>query len=299
MSRAAENVRGDLLRRIVKPANYSVDMVIAPLKTKLFSLRDSSKVTKGGIEEESRLSFPSTFACTAIRSPTVKTSFFVPKGDIFSNVKTVDLTWGMNATVKETVDKQSVNQRSVDVRLTDPAGVASTCAALTMCGVVSNCGLMDFSPDVRRLEPESWGSTLRLYVIHLICNHVDARRVTADLQTRVPLVRSSEQLSGPRCSVGPAALKTAVSLLAAAGGAKDADVEILGYFNRVPILSAGRIELDKGSGCLNVFLRPLGANMVQSDDRAVFSIAFGRVLGSAGIVRVLIPNKNSRIAKTD
>ena len=39
--------------------------------------------------------------------------------------------------------------------------------------------------------------------------------------------------------------------------------------------------------------------MVQSDDRAVFSIAFGRVLGSAGIVRVLIPNKNSRIAKTD
>jgi hypothetical protein len=115
--------------------------------------------------------------------------------------------------------------------------------------------------------------------------------VPPNIESKIPLIKSREP--------GPArdALAHHVTwieekkLLAAAacGDFTEQDVQILGIYRHVPLSSAARIEMGPGPGKLSLYFRPIKGNMVQSSNRPIYSIAFGRVRGRQDVLRVLIP----------
>jgi hypothetical protein len=115
--------------------------------------------------------------------------------------------------------------------------------------------------------------------------------VPESIEARIPVIRMRAHgptLNDPLELFAWAAEK---KLLAAAvgNGTTESDIQIIGVFRKVPVNNISRIEIGQGAGNLCIFLRPKCGNVVQSCNRPMFSIAFGRVRGKNEVVRVLVP----------
>lgn len=115
-------------------------------------------------------------------------------------------------------------------------------------------------------------------------------RVPPALVERIPLDRQALPMPSRDSLEWQAAYLQERQLLAHAAGAgvSFSEIDLVGIYRAVPITAARRLEVEKGTNSLLLYLRPQVACGTDSSQKTVVSIAIGRVRGDGRLVRSVI-----------
>lgn len=115
-------------------------------------------------------------------------------------------------------------------------------------------------------------------------------RVPASMAERVPLDRQRLPMP-PRDSLewqGAYLQERQLLAHAAGAGVPFTDIDLVGVYRKVPITAARRLEVEKGTNSLLLYLRPQVASRADPAQKPIVSIAIGRVKTDGRLVRAVI-----------
>ena len=120
------------------------------------------------------------------------------------------------------------------------------------------------------------------------------RAVPNRIVAEVALERRSTALPSMETPSGRAAHLMTRQLLARAAGAGvgEDDIVLVGIYRRVPLGAAAMLAIDDRTNALRLYLRPDAARMVQSGQRQLVSLVFGRVRSDGRLVRAMVQTPN-------
>jgi hypothetical protein len=115
-------------------------------------------------------------------------------------------------------------------------------------------------------------------------------RVAQAVAERIPLERRRLPMPAPGSLEWQAAYLQERQLLAhtAGAGVSFTDIELVGVYRNVPITAARRLEIEKDTNALLLYLRPQVALSSDAGQKPVVSIAIGRVRSDGRLVRAVI-----------
>ena len=295
--KSLEQLRRLFLQYSSRTNATAIDLTISPANIALYSLTDSLSLCSGR-HETSILEFHSCITKFDLR-PTVENDDLHLFGrSICYEDPTIDVCDGLLAPATEVRDG-SLNVHpamSSQVLLSLQAGGHAQSASISFgCKAVmplDGRALRRFSKGVQSASVTlKRPKVLREQTSSKVFGEAKVRDVPASIQVETPLIRVRESPPGSDLLSNVTAWMPEKKLLAGVVGGEttSADIQIIGVFRRVPIRSVVRIEIGPGPGNLSLYLRPKCGNMVQSANRPMFSIAFGRVRGKKEVVRALIP----------
>lgn len=117
-----------------------------------------------------------------------------------------------------------------------------------------------------------------------------AARVPQAIAERIPLDRRRLPMPPPNSLEWQAAFLQERQLLAhtAGAGVSFTDIDLVGVYRNVPITAARRLEIEKDTNALLLYLRPQYTLGIDPGQKPVVSIAIGRVKSDGRLVRAVI-----------